>query len=246
MKKAASVLLKVIKWILIVLVSLVVLLLMVRFIGQRIYSAVPKNGINEEMYIDVNGQQQWISIYGEDKDNPVMLYLHGGPGFSTSYADWVITRKLAKDYTVISWDQRNCAKTWIHDQKSDTVTAELMRSDLESVVDQMLEYLGKDKLTLLGMSWGTYYGCDYAYSHPDKVECIINLSQCVDNELGMLGVKDELLKKTEGNAEDHELAEKYDPLLFYNLTEEEQARKQFLAQGICGKIKRAEPYHHNP
>lgn len=223
MKKALSMIGKAIKWIIIILASLVVLLLAIRFIGKTIYSRVPENGINETMYIDVNGQQQWVSIYGEDKDNPVMLYLHGGPGFSTSYADWAITRKLAKDYTVISWDQRDCAKTWIHDPKNEKITAEIMRSDLEAAVDTLLDHLDKETVTLLGMSWGTYYGCDYALSHPEKVECIINLSQCVDNEQGMLGVKDELLKRTEGNTHDHELAEKYDPLLFYDLTEAEQA-----------------------
>ena len=223
MKKVLKKILKVLMWILIVIVSLVVLLLAVRFIGKMINSRTPKNGINENMYIDVNGQQQWISIYGENKDNPIMLYLHGGPGYSTSYADWAITRKLAGDYTVISWDQRDCAKTWIKDPKREIVTADMMRSDLEVMVDYLLEYLDKDSLTFLGISWGTYYGCDYAYSHPDKVDCIINLSQVVDNELGWLGEKEDLLKKTENDPEAHKLAEEYDPLILYNLTEEQLA-----------------------
>ncbi|MEE3450867.1 MAG: alpha/beta fold hydrolase [Acutalibacteraceae bacterium] len=223
MKKVFKKILKVFMWILIVIAALVVLLLAVRFIGKKINSRTPKNGINENMYIDVNGQQQWISIYGENKDNPIMLYLHGGPGYSTSFADWAITRKLAGDYTVISWDQRDCAKTWIKDAKKEIVTADMMRSDLEVVADYVLEYLDKDSLTFLGISWGTYYGCDYAYSHPDKVDCIINLSQVVDNELGWLGEKEDLLKKTENDAEAHKLAEEYDPLLFYNLTEEQLA-----------------------
>ncbi len=221
MKKALKVILKILKWICLVIVTLVVILLIVRLIGQKINSKTPENGINEEMYIDVNGQQQWISIYGENKDNPAMLYLHGGPGNSTSYADWAIVRKLSKDYTVISWDQRNSGKTWIKDPKSEPITPEMMRSDLEVVVDYTLQYLGKDTVTLLGMSWGTYYGCDYALNHPDKVDCIINLSQCVDNRDGMLAVKDELLKRSEGDAEDHELAEQYDPLLLYDLSEED-------------------------
>jgi len=223
MKKVLKKILKVLIWILIVIAALAVLLLAVRFVGKKINSRTPKNGINENMYIDVNGQQQWISIYGENKDNPIMLYLHGGPGYSTSYADWAITRKLAGDYTVISWDQRDCAKTWIKDPKKEIVTADMMRSDLEVVVDHILEYLDKDSLTFLGISWGTYYGCDYAYNHPDKVDCIINLSQVVDNELGWLGEKEDLLKKTENDPENHKLAEEYDPLLFYNLTEEQLA-----------------------
>ena len=223
MKKLFSVLLKVIKWILIVAVSLVLILLIVRFIGKTINKKTPDGGINEEMYVDVNGQKQWISIYGNNKDNPVMLYLHGGPGFSTSYADWAITRKLADDYTVVSWDQRDCAKTWINDPKGTEITPEVMREDLVVMVDFLLDYFDTDKITFLGMSWGTYYGCDYALTYPEKVECIINLSQCVDEKESALAVKQYLLEQTENNPEDHKLAEEYDPLLFSDMSDEEQA-----------------------
>ena len=75
MKKFFSVLLKILKWLLIIIVSLVLILMIVRFIGKTINKKTPNGGINEEMYVDVNGQKQWISIYGNNKDNPVMLYL---------------------------------------------------------------------------------------------------------------------------------------------------------------------------
>ena len=91
--------LSILKWTGIVVLGLIAILLTIRFIGKLYYNRTPDGGINEAMYIDVNGQEQWISIYGEDKDNPVMLFLHGGPGFSTSFVDWPAFRKLAKDYT---------------------------------------------------------------------------------------------------------------------------------------------------
>lgn len=141
-----------------------------------IYNKTPEGGINEEMYIDVNGQQQWINIYGEDRDNPVMLYLHGGPSCSTSFGDWVVLRKLAGDYTVVNWDQRDSGKTWIHDPQDKPITPELMRIDIDAVADYVLEHMGKDKLTILGMSWGSMYGADYALRHPEKTECLIELS----------------------------------------------------------------------
>ncbi len=173
MKKILDTALKILKWTGIVIGSLIVILLIVRFTGTAINRITPDGGINEEVYIDVNGQKQWLGIYGEDKNNPVMLYLHGGPGNSTSYADWAIMRKLAKDYTVVSWDQRDCGKTWLKDPKGTPVTSELMRKDLKVVVDYLLEHLNKEKLTFLGMSWGTYYDCDFALAYPEKTECII-------------------------------------------------------------------------
>lgn len=169
-------LLKILKWIGIIILALIVILLIVRFIGKMIYNRTPDGGINETMYIDVNGQEQWINIYGEDRDNPVMLYLHGGPGNATSFGDWIILRKLAKDYTVVNWDQRDSGKTLIHDPKDTEITSELMRSDIDIVADYVLDYMGKEKLTILGMSWGTMYGGDYALRHPEKTECVIELS----------------------------------------------------------------------
>ena len=223
MKKFFSVLLKILKWLLIIIVSLVLILMIVRFIGKTINKKTPNGGINEEMYVDVNGQKQWISIYGNNKDNPVMLYLHGGPGYSTSYADWAITRKLADDYTVVSWDQRDCAKTWINDPKGTEITPDVMREDLVVMVDYLLDYMNVDKITFLGMSWGTYYGCDYALTYPEKVDRIINLSQCVDERESQLAVKQYLLDKTADNPEDHKLAEEYDPLFFFDMSEDQQA-----------------------
>ncbi|MBP5431503.1 MAG: alpha/beta hydrolase, partial [Ruminococcus sp.] len=69
--------LKILKWTGIVLLGIIIILLIVRLIGKMYYNRTPEGGINKSMYLDVNGQEQWISIYGENKDNPVMLFLHG-------------------------------------------------------------------------------------------------------------------------------------------------------------------------
>ena len=64
---------KIVKWIAVVLVALVVLFLAVVYIGKAINRITPKGGINETQYVEVNGQQMWISIYGNDVNNPVFL-----------------------------------------------------------------------------------------------------------------------------------------------------------------------------
>ncbi len=115
MKKFLKVLLKILKWIFIVSIASVILFMIVRFIGQQINNRTLKGGINEEMYVDINGTKQWISIYGQDIDNPVLLYLHGGPGASTSAYDYAFTRKWSDVYTVVTWDQRNCGKSYSED-----------------------------------------------------------------------------------------------------------------------------------
>ena len=147
MKRFLKTLLKVLKWAGILLLSLIIILLIVRFIGKLHYNKTPDGGINETMYIDVNGQEQWLNIYGKDINNPVLLYLHGGPGCSTSFADWKVLRKLAGDYTVVNWDQRNSGLTRIHDTQDTGITPELMRQDIDAVTDYILDYMHRDSLT---------------------------------------------------------------------------------------------------
>lgn len=75
MKKVLKTLLKVFKWIGIVILGLIIVLLLIRFVGKLCYNRTPDGGINETMYADINGTKQWISIYGQDRDNPVLLYI---------------------------------------------------------------------------------------------------------------------------------------------------------------------------
>ena len=170
---------KVLKCLGIIIPGLIIILLIVCFIGKMYYNRTPQGGINESIYIEVNGQQQWLSIYGEDKNNPVLLYLHGGPGDSSSLYDYRILRKLANDYTVVNWDQRDAGKTWIHDPQDTAITSDLLRSDIDAVTDFVLDYTGKSQLTLLGISWGTMYAGDYAFRHPEKVERVFYLSPVI-------------------------------------------------------------------
>lgn len=171
---------KVIKWIALIILALIVTLFSVRAIGKAIYSKTPDGGINESMYIDVNGTKQWINIYGEDINNPVLLYLHGGPGSATSDIDYAFTRKWADVYTVVTWDQRNCGKSYDPEQNDIALTRELFMTDGKDVTEFLLDYLSQDKITILGHSWGSIYGANLVLEYPEYYECFIGTGQLVD------------------------------------------------------------------
>ena len=103
MKKIGRKLFKYLKTLMLTILIILFVFMAVRVIGKAINGKTPDNGVNESKYIDVNGTKQWISIYGEDKDNPVLLYLHGGPGSATSAYDYAFTRKWADVYTVVKY-----------------------------------------------------------------------------------------------------------------------------------------------
>ena len=147
MKKVGKITGKILLWIVLALVVGMAVLLLVRQIGRSVNAKTPAGGINESMLVDINGTQQWISIYGQDKDAPVLLYLHGGPGSATSHLDYAFTRKWSDVYTVVTWDQRNCGKSFATSQ-TDPITADIMMQDGKEMTEFLLDHLDKEKITL--------------------------------------------------------------------------------------------------
>lgn len=171
---------KIIKRIVFAIFIILIAFFLIRAIGKAVYSRTPDGGINESMYIDVNGTKQWINIYGEDVNNPVLLYLHGGPGSATSQTDYAFTRKWADVYTVVTWDQRNCGKSYNSEQNNIELTRELFLTDGKEVTEFVLDYLSKEKLTILGHSWGSIYGANLVLEYPEYYECFIGTGQLID------------------------------------------------------------------
>ncbi|MGN0483077.1 MAG: alpha/beta hydrolase [Lachnospiraceae bacterium] len=171
---------KIAKTILLVLAAMILLILAAHTVGKYLNSRTPDGGINESMYVEVNGTKQWINIYGEDSKNPLLLYLHGGPGSSTSAIDYAFTRKWADVYTVVTWDQRNCGKSYDAKQNDTKLTKELLMEDGKEMTEFLLDHMGKEKLTILGHSWGSYYGANLVLANPQYYECFIGTGQLVD------------------------------------------------------------------
>lgn len=204
---------KFIKRITIVLLVIIFAFLTVRAIGKGMYNRTPDGGINESMYVDINGTKQWINIYGEDVNNPVLLYLHGGPGSATSHLDYAITRKWADVYTVVTWDQRNCGKSYDAKQNDIVLTRELFMTDGKELTEFLLEYLSKDKITILGHSWGSIYGANLVLEHPEYFECFIGTGQLVDMGENEEAFKQEAVLWAKGDEETLALVNQLTPEL---------------------------------
>jgi len=214
------------------IVSIIVLFEVVRTIGRLINNRTPNGGINENMMVDINGSKQWISIYGKDINNPVLLYLHGGPGGSVSIIDYVITRKWSDIYTVVSWDQRNCGKSYSESQNNTPLTHDLFMQDGKEMTEFLLKHLNKDKITLLGHSWGTYFGCNLVLANPNYYETYIGAGQLVDQTANEVAFKEEATKWAKDDPEGQKLV---DQLTIGNYT-----REYFTARNDL-MMK----YHHN-
>ena len=208
MNRITTVSLKILKWVGIIILSLIVLLFLVRWIGMGINRRTPSGGINKSMYVDINGSKQWISIYGKDKNNPVLLYLHGGPGVASSLYDYAFTRKWSDVYTVVTWDQRGCGKRY-DKSHPETITAGILMQDGKAMTEFLRDFLQVKKITLLGHSWGSYFGANLALAQPEYYEAFIGTGQFIDRDENERRLYDAALTWSENDTEGREMVEKW-------------------------------------
>jgi pimeloyl-ACP methyl ester carboxylesterase len=145
------------------------------------------DGIDEMISVEIGGIQQWILIRGENKDNPVLLYLHGGPGSSNLPFIHLFQRRWEKDFTVVQWDQRGAGRTHRTNGPgiADTLSLDRMVRDAEEVVEFLCRRLGRDRIVLLGHSWGSILGMHLLKERPERFHAYVGVGQVVnmqDNE----------------------------------------------------------------
>jgi pimeloyl-ACP methyl ester carboxylesterase len=133
-----------------------------------------RNGIVEECFIPVGGIPQWIQIRGEDRRNPVLLILHGGPGWPNAVFNLPL-RSWESHFTVVQWDQRGTGKTLGRSGKDamGAMTFEHRIADAVEVSEYLRQYLEKDRLVLLAESMGTLVGVPLVKRRPDLFSAIV-------------------------------------------------------------------------
>ena len=184
-----------------------------RRLAQSSTRAVPKGGINEELYVPIGGVKQWISIYGKNVNNPILLFLHGGPGGALSSIGWAVLNKIGDIFTVVNWDQRNCGKS--HDASQDDIplTPELFMNDAVELTNYLRKRFDRDKITLSGISWGSVLGSNLALEYPEYYDAWIPMSLLVDWHENEAFLKEKALKIAAEKGDDslRKKAEAYDP-----------------------------------
>jgi pimeloyl-ACP methyl ester carboxylesterase len=137
--------------------------------NARDYAITSPNGIDDARYVEIGGIQQWITIRGEDRKNPVLLFLHGGPGDATNPWAYAVFRPWHKHFTVVQWDQRGAARTLGKNPRSlaETITIDRMAQDGIELAQALRKLLGQDRIILVGHSWGSILGVFMAKARPD-------------------------------------------------------------------------------
>ncbi len=145
--------------------------------------------IYEEKFVSIGGIEQWITIKGEDRSKPVILFLHGGPGSTMSQYEDAIYGYWEKEFILVQWDQRGAGRTFGRTAPTELsedylienpLTVEQMTDDGIELSEYLIKYLGKQKIILIGTSWGSILGTKMALKNPNLFNAYVGHAQFVN------------------------------------------------------------------
>ena len=140
--------------------------------------------ISKLVNIKVCGQNQTLLIRGKNKENPIILFLHGGPGLAQICYARKYQSKLEDDFLVVNWDQRGSGKSYSFFMNKDNFTKNQLAKDAREIIDYLCKNYGKDKIILVGHSWGTELGMNIIKNDSSKILAYIGVGQVVNNTEG--------------------------------------------------------------
>src|SRR5580692_11727407 len=182
---------KIIKYVAIAIVCLVMVvlssaLLYRKYLQHQVAGAraiTSPKGIDSLERVRIGGIDQWIQVRGQDVNNPILLFIHGGPGSAFIPLAGSFQDPWEKYFTVVQWDQRGAGKTYASNSKEiqrQTTHVAQMHADTLEVVNYLRKRFGREKIFVLGHSWGSFLGLELAHDHPDLLYAYIGVGQATD------------------------------------------------------------------
>ncbi len=143
---------------------------------------IPPDSITSLEKITISGYEQWISIRGDDVSNPILLFLHGGPGMPMMYLSHVFQHPLEKEFICVQWDRRGAGKSFCDDLPVSSLNVAQLLADTKELIHILCRRYSQDKVYLAGHSFGSYLGTLFTSGNPELVEAYIGIGQVVDDE----------------------------------------------------------------
>jgi pimeloyl-ACP methyl ester carboxylesterase len=171
----------------------------VRNRNTKNYAITTPNGIDEASYVPIGGIEQWVTIRGEDRKNPVLLFVHGGPGDVTNPWSFAFFAPWEKYFTIVQWDQRGAGRTLRKTGRevASTMTVDRMTKDGVELAEYLTKHLAKDKIIVVAHSFGTLLGLGMVRAKPDLFYAYVGTGQVADEAQNYSAAYDALLQKAQ-------------------------------------------------
>lgn len=137
--------------------------------------------------INISGQNYYIRVRSNDKNNRVVLFLHGGCGNPDRAHMIKYQSVLADNFTLVAWDQRGSGLSYNKEEsKNTTLSMELYIEDAYRIVKYLKDHFKQQKIIIVGHSFGSILGTWLSYKYPEDIFAYVGVGQCIsykDNEL---------------------------------------------------------------
>jgi len=147
--------------------------------GTATPAIASETGIAVLERIMLGGVLQWVLIRGVNTANPLLLFLHGGPGTPAIPFDHEM-RDLEKAFTVVIWDQRGAGKSYNSTIPKQTMNIGQFVSDTHELIQLLLARFKQEKLYLVGHSWGSVLGVLTVQKYPELISAYVGVGQIAD------------------------------------------------------------------
>jgi proline iminopeptidase len=139
-----------------------------------------EGSIAEIQKMEIGGVKQFVVIRGKNINNPVLLMLHGGPGSPQAHMNLKYNKKLEDYYIVVNWDQRGAGASYSKEIPKESINIDQMIEDTRELSQYLINRFHKDKIFILGHSWGSYLGMRTIYKYPQLFRAYIGIGQVSD------------------------------------------------------------------
>lgn len=139
--------------------------------------ALIPGSISERVIVDIGGVPQGMIVESADPSNPVLLFLHGGPGIPEDFLRTTHPTGLEQDFTLVWWEQRGAGLSWSPDLDQGELTIDRLMRDTIEVADYLRERFDQDRILLVGHSWGSFLGLQVAARAPERFTAYVGMAQ---------------------------------------------------------------------
>ncbi|KNY30331.1 alpha/beta fold hydrolase [Pseudobacteroides cellulosolvens] len=139
-----------------------------------------KDKINSLEKVEIGGLEQWIYINGNDDTNPVLLFLHGGPGYAMLPILHQKNSQLEDKFVVVNWDQRGAGLSYSKSVPKKTMTLKQFEEDVHELTQYLKARFNQQKIYVVGHSFGTVLALKAVEAYPEDYWAYVGSGQMVD------------------------------------------------------------------
>ena len=143
---------------------------------------VLENSIAEKVFVEIGGVKQGMFIRGKNLENPILLFVHGGPGFPEYFLAEKYCAPLEEHFTLCYWEQRGSGLSYSPAMALEDITLERLQEDTVEVAKYLKERFHQEKVYLAAHSGGTAFAIEAAREAPDLFHAYIGIGQIVDQK----------------------------------------------------------------